>query len=215
MKRDLIFIRHAESVSNAGGLTVPHSEIPLSGLGQRQAAVLAEILPARPTHIVMSPMIRTHQTAAPYVARVSVVPEIAPELGEFSIVGHALIDGMNGSTRKAVVKPYWDDPNPERRMGEGADTFREFEARVAAYQSQMPNLATGTVVFGHGIWFGLLAWRLLGHSVTDPASMQAFRRFQIGLPMPNCAVHHLSLEEGKPWRVCADLDIRDRISGVV
>jgi alpha-ribazole phosphatase len=201
MPRTITYIRHAESQSNAGGLTLPHADIPLSPLGVHQAETLARTLPASPSRVLVSPMIRTHQTAAPYMARISMSPEVAPELAEFSVIGHAMIEGMNGSERKVAVKPYWDDPCPDRRMGEGADTFREFEARVAAFQARMSDLPDGTVIFGHGIWFGLLAWRLLGYTVNDSTALRAFRRFQVGLPMPNCAMHQLAYVHGDLWAV--------------
>ena len=54
-----------------------------------------------------------------------------------------------------------------------------------------PQLEDGSLLFGHGIWIGLLAWRLLGFSAETATDMAAFRRFQTGLPMPNTAVWQL------------------------
>lgn len=47
-----------------------------------------------------------------------------------------------------------------------------------------------TITFGrgHGIWFALLLWHLLGYSAANAEEMRAFRRFQQALPMRNCAV---------------------------
>jgi alpha-ribazole phosphatase len=200
----LTYIRHAESLSNAGGITLPHAEIPLSETGQRQAAALADVFPVIPAHVLVSPMIRTHQTATPYCSKHGLTPEVNPSLAEFSVIGHALIKGMNGSERKEAVKPYWEAPCPDRRMGNDADTFREFDARVAEFEAGMAALPHGTVIFGHGIWFGLLLWRLLGYSVIDSNSLRAFRRFQLGLPMPNCAIYYLTQIGSNQWAVRAD-----------
>ena len=35
----IYFVRHRGSTANAGGVTMPHLEIPLSDLGRRQAAL--------------------------------------------------------------------------------------------------------------------------------------------------------------------------------
>ena len=41
----LYLIRHAQSVANAGGISLPEREIPLSALGREQAAQLVFRLP--------------------------------------------------------------------------------------------------------------------------------------------------------------------------
>lgn len=46
--KTITFIRHGESVSNADGITMPHNAIPLSALGLRQAATLANALNEEP-----------------------------------------------------------------------------------------------------------------------------------------------------------------------
>jgi hypothetical protein len=79
---------------------------------------------------------------------------------------------------------------------------------------QMESLPSGTVVFGHGIWFGLLHWLLLGYRVRDGREMRAFRRFQQGLPMPNCAVFTLSRARRHQWSIQADMRLMQRISEV-
>ncbi|HEX7643016.1 MAG TPA: histidine phosphatase family protein [Burkholderiaceae bacterium] len=212
--KTLTFVRHGESVSNAGGVTMPHNEIPLSDLGQLQASQLAEFLDVRPSAILVSRMVRTHQTAAPYSARFSVRPEVHTTLDEFSVIDPALIDGLTGVERKPFVKSYWEDADPSRRLGTQADTFAEFDARVNSFLADMETLPDSTVIFGHGIWFGLLTWRLLGYRANDTSEMRAFRRFQLGLPMPNCAVFSLIHVDGNRWSVRADIDTTHRISSI-
>ena len=95
-----------------------------------------------------------------------------------------------------------------------ADTFAEFEARVSTFIAQMDDLPDSTVIFGHGIWFGLLLWHLLGYSSDDADGMRAFRRFQLALPMPNCAVFSLAHIGRKRWSVQADADIMRRMAAV-
>lgn len=200
--KELIFIRHAESVSNAGGPTMPHGAVPLSELGHQQAQLLARLIDVEPATVLVSFFLRTHQTAAPFCERFGVQPQVHPDLHEFSVIDPALIQGLLGPQRKPFVKAYWDDPDPLRRLGENADTFAEFDGRVSVFIEQMDQLPDSTVIFGHGIWIALLFWRLLGYEVSDAEGMKAFRRFQLALPMPNCAVFSL-VPIGERWSVRA------------
>ncbi len=200
----LIFIRHAESVSNAGGVTMPHEAIPLSERGMQQAETLADALPAAPAAVLVSGMVRTHQTAAPYCARFGVTPQEHAGLNEFSIVDSDLIAGMDGPQRRLFVRDYWDNPDPHRRWGEKADTFAEFEARVRGFTGELDRLAESTVIFGHGIWLAMLHWLLLGKRVRDADDMRAFQRFRLELPMPNCATFRLTRSHAYGWQIRPD-----------
>ncbi|WP_310165950.1 phosphoglycerate mutase family protein [Pseudoxanthomonas japonensis] len=42
MLRSIYLVRHGESVSNAGGITMPHALIPLTEAGCKQADALSE-----------------------------------------------------------------------------------------------------------------------------------------------------------------------------
>lgn len=195
----IIFVRHAESVANAGGVTMPHAAIPLSERGKLQAEALAATLPAESAVVLVSEMVRTHQTAAPYCARINVMPQQYASLNEFSVIDADLIAGMDGPQRRLLVRDYWDNLDPNRRWGEKADTFAEFQTRVRNFINELDKLPESAVIFGHGIWLGMLHWLLLGHQSHDIDGMRTFRRFQLALPMPNCAAFHLLRNEGKQW----------------
>ncbi len=123
-----------------------------------------------------------------------------------------MIEGLRGQERKPFVQAYWDEPDPHRRCGVEADTFAEFDARVRAFQEGMQDILDAAVIFKHGIWFGLLLWRLLGYSVSDSVSIRAFRRFQQGFPMPNCAVFKLTHGGGNHWSGRVETEIARRIA---
>jgi alpha-ribazole phosphatase len=201
--KTLTYIRHGESVSNAGGLTMAHEAVSLSELGQAQARALAlaQALGVQPSRVLMSRLVRTHQTAQPFCERFGVLPEQDARLDEFSVIDPELIAGLTGAERKPFVKAYWDDPDPSKRLGQHADTFAEFHDRVDQFMRHMDKLPEATVIFGHGIWFGPLLWRLLGYSANDVTGMRAFRRFQLGLPMPNCATFSLTHSGSDTWSV--------------
>ncbi|RKW28020.1 MAG: histidine phosphatase family protein, partial [Kingella sp. (in: b-proteobacteria)] len=92
--KTLYLIRHAQSAANAGGISLPDREIPLSAEGARQAAELACRLPEN-RHVFVSEMRRTHETATPYCARHGVRPEILPCLNEFSYLPFAAVQGLD------------------------------------------------------------------------------------------------------------------------
>lgn len=64
--KTIYIIRHAESLANSGGRSLPDREIPLSETGQKQAENLIARLPAIPC-IFTSEFLRTQQTATPYL----------------------------------------------------------------------------------------------------------------------------------------------------
>ncbi|MCG7656426.1 histidine phosphatase family protein [Wielerella bovis] len=45
--KTIYFIRHAQSLANAGGISLPERDIPLSDLGKQQAAELVFRLPEK------------------------------------------------------------------------------------------------------------------------------------------------------------------------
>lgn len=200
----ITLIRHAESVSNAGGITQPHELIELSDRGRSQAHELAGQLPGPPSMVIVSGMRRAQQTAEPYCQRFGVEPSVDRSLDEFSVIDPALIAGLNGVQRKPFVKDYWSAPDPQRRLGDAADTFQEFSARVIRFRQRMDALPNATVIFGHGIWIARLLWELQGQHAIDTHGMSAFRAYQVRLPMPNCAVFNLMRADEVRWDVEID-----------
>lgn len=193
---------------------MPHEAIPLSELGHLQAVELAASCFVPPIAVLVSGMVRTQQTAAPLCDRFGVAPQVHPGLNEFSVIDPALIAGLEGNQRKPFVKAYWSDPDPHRRQGVNADTFAEFFRRVRGFMVHMEALPDSTLIVGHGIWFSLMHWHLLGYLADDAGGMTAFRRFQQALPMPNCATFNLTHAGGKRWSIQANINLMRRIAVV-
>ncbi len=188
--RRLILVRHGQSLANAGGVTMAHADIPLTELGHRQAATVAERLPPAPSELLSSPFVRALDTSRPYAERLGRSALPVPELQELDALDPALIAGLTGEQRRPIAEAYWADADPQRRMGTQAETFQEFAARVRRFRERrMPTLGHEAVAFGHGIWISMLVWQLLGFGTRDSNDMRAFRRFQLGLPMDNTAVY--------------------------
>lgn len=197
----LTLIRHAQSVSNAGGLTQPHLAIPLTAHGHTQARALGATLAGPASAVAVSRFVRAQQTALPYCQRFNLHPQIDADLDEFSLIDAALIEGLDGAQRKPFVQAYWTGPDLHRRLGENADTFAEFVERVRRFQHRMNTLQDGAVIFGHGIWLAMLSWLLQGRGVDNRQEMGAFRAFQLELSMPNCAVFEVARHGVQSWRL--------------
>lgn len=198
--RIMTFIRHGQSLANAGGVTMAHAEIPLTDLGSKQAKTVASFLPPAPTEILSSPFVRAVETSRPYSEQCAVQVRHAHVLQEFDAIDPTLLAGMTGEQRRPIADAYWTEADPSKRMGVRAETFQEFAARVQDFRTNwMPVLSQEVVVFGHGIWLGMLFWQLIGFKTNDSAAMKAFRRFQLGLPMPNCAVYRFEEVKADRW----------------
>lgn len=58
----LHLVRHGRTAANAGARLQGRLDLPLDDVGRRQAAALTQLVPV-PKRLVVSPMIRAHQTA--------------------------------------------------------------------------------------------------------------------------------------------------------
>ncbi len=200
MPRTLWLVRHGESLSNAGGLSLPHDTIPLTAKGVAQAVSVAAMLP-KPARVIVSGLQRTADTAAPYLARHGVIAVSDARLNEFNMLSFDAIRDLDGTGRKQLSDLYWAAPCPQYRHGADADTFGEFAARVDAFIADMADLPEATVIFGHGTWLSLLCWRLVGAAATTPADMQAFRDFNQRQPVKNAEILSVRAVPPGGWQV--------------
>jgi broad specificity phosphatase PhoE len=203
--KTLYFVRHGQSTANAGGITQDNAVIELSSLGQQQARAVLAFLPPTPAAVYTSTFLRTQQTAAPYCQAVQCTAKAHPSFHELTNIDPALLQGMTGDERWPLTKAYWDTADPQHRAGINAETFAEFDARVAVFMHDLPHFAHDTVLFGHGLFFSLLLWKHLGFTVDTSQGMAAFRSFQLNLPMPNCAVYRLYVDDTRLWQIQAVL----------
>lgn len=197
MAKTIYFVRHGESTANAGGPSLPHHSIPLTAKGHVQAAQVSLQLPSNAPLVLTSELVRTQQTAAPYLARLSLSAQTDALLNEFYPISFELIDGLDGAGRKPIAAAYWAAAHPAQRMGLHADTFQEFVARVDGFIKKLDELPDGTVIFGHGTWMAMLKWSLEGKAVDTGNKMLAFRKYMHALPTFNCVVYQAVNQNGQ------------------
>lgn len=194
--KSLYFIRHGQSLANTGAKSMPDAIIPLTALGEQQAEELLsywQTLNIIPSHIYASPLLRAQQTANIFNQAYHQKIDILPELKEFCCLSFANVEEMVGEERAILAKEYWQNAAIDFKDGDDADSFCEFEGRVSAFLGCLDKFEHNSLFFGHGIWIGMLAWRLLGLSAKTNADMQKFRQFQTSLPMYNTVIYRLDV----------------------
>lgn len=201
MAGTLYFVRHGQSVANAGGRSLPHHSVPLTDKGHGQAQDIAQALPGQAPLVLVSELVRTHQTSEPYCARIVAKAQPLALLNEFNPLAYDLIAGLDGDARRPIAVAYWSFADPAQRTGREADSFHDFVARVDAFIAEMDALPDGTVIFGHGTWMGMLKWRLEGKAAATGQDMTAFRTFMNDLAIGNCAVFAAQQRPDGAWRM--------------
>ncbi len=160
---EIILVRHGASAAARSGvrfeLVEGRGNPPLSETGVQQAQLVATRLRGEPIHrAFMTPLQRTHQTAAPYLAATGMSAEIVPELIEVS-----LGDWEGGEYR---VRSGRNDPIIQRMHAQerwdvvpGAESQESLAARTRAGIERVV-ADTGpdriAVVFAHGAVIGEL-----------------------------------------------------------
>jgi broad specificity phosphatase PhoE len=130
-----IFIRHGQSTANVGQPTKDFAKVPLTELGQQQAAALVNTWQETPQLIVASPFLRAQQTAKPTIERFPDVPFETWPIYEFTFWDPQFWKGGEPKDLMHHVERYWRDADPDARYGsgpgvEGAESFSMMLARA-------------------------------------------------------------------------------------
>lgn len=163
------FIRHGESLANAGAATDDPALIGLTDLGYRQAQDVANSFIEPPDLIIHSPMLRAILTAKPTMDRFPDVPVLQRDIEEFTYLDPERCRGTTAADRKAWVAEYWgradiehqDDgwdfdvfvKDPDRKPR--CESFFDFAGRVSRFVGELTDLFDNEqhariAVFGHG-----------------------------------------------------------------
>ena len=195
--KDIWLIRHAESLANIGGATSTPREIPLSDNGLRQADELAEAIDARPDLIIVSPYVRTQQTAEPLILRFPDVAVETFEIQEFTYLSISRCRGTDQQQRKPWADEYWQRSDPFYSDGDQAESFVEFLERTERFVNDLREREFELAcVFTHEQFIKGLLWHSMGLApVLDTASMSGFGKFALSFKMPNASLLHGKLDD--------------------
>ena len=196
--KSLYFIRHGESLANAGGAPLPNADIPLTDIGHQQAVHRLhrwQTLGVIPSRIYHSDMYRTKQTALPFCEYYGITATPLGLLNELNTLAFEHIKNIGTDARRQMNTHWWQTTELDHKDGIGADSFGEFLDRVDRFINQLDKFDHQTLIFGHGIWLGLLAYRLMGLPVCNNSDIQRFRQYQTSLPMHNTALYRLDVKD--------------------
>ena len=190
-RRQVWFIRHAQSRANAGLATSHPIEISLTEKGHDQARAIPDKVDSAPDLIVTSPFLRTLETAQPTLAKFPNAAHCEWPIQEFTFLSPERCRSTTTAERLPWVKEYWSRSDPDYNDGDGAESFRLFIERVRnAWKAvQDPALGDFILLFSHGQFMSALNWQLQnGWRDVGGESMREFHRFHRELPVANGAI---------------------------
>ena len=164
----LLLVRHGESQPAHPDRPFPlrdgHGDPPLDPVGVEQAELLADRLAGEPiAAIYVTPLQRTHETAAPLAKRLGLTPTIVNDLRE------VFLGDWEGGTfreRAAAGDPIFQDIWVQERWDviPGAEPHEEFDARVwrGFEQVAAAHADERVVVVSHAGVIGQLLHRITG-----------------------------------------------------
>lgn len=128
---EIILVRHAQPLWSRGGSSL--TDPPLTELGREQAERLARAVAdwSTPTELLVSPMTRTRETAAPLIGALGIVPGPAPWLEEIRVPVE-----WEGTPAESVSKAITEARDrPADRWWDGfpgGESFRAFHDRITS-----------------------------------------------------------------------------------
>ncbi|MCU1268128.1 MAG: Phosphoglycerate mutase [Acidobacteria bacterium] len=195
--KEVWLIRHAESTANTGAATYSPEVIPLTEKGQAQARAMAKQINRRPDLIVVSPFLRSKQTAAPLINRYPDVPTEEWQVQEFTYLSPDRCHNTTLTERKPLVAAYWSRNDPNYCDGPGAESFAALISRAQAAVAQIKKPEDKfAVIISHGQFIRAVIWLLL-HELEEMKieTMAAFHCFLEAVSVPNAAIFKIGLTE--------------------
>ena len=127
---NVFFIRHGESLANAGNATSDPATIRLTERGFAQATQIAERFERAPTLIVTSAYLRTQQTAQPTIERFPQTEQAQWPVQEFTYLSPQRCVSMTAAQRRPFVEEYWERCDINFVDGPGAESFASLVQRA-------------------------------------------------------------------------------------
>jgi broad specificity phosphatase PhoE len=187
------FIRHGESIANAGLATASPAEARLTYRGLEQAYRIATSIEAQPSLIVTSSYVRTIETALPTLRRFPRAAHQEWDVHEFTYLSQTKTNKHYTTVqdRKPLVDAFWERCDPFYATGEGAESFADFIERVKDVLYTLKYCREDfVVVFSHEQFIQAALWLSSDISLRiNRDTMRAFREHLLSSPIPNSFSH--------------------------
>jgi probable phosphoglycerate mutase len=188
----LCVIRHGETAWNAEGRVQGQTDVPLSPVGEAQAAALAAALAgARFAALYASDLARVRQTAAPAARALGLAPRLEAALRERHYGKFETLTYLEARERFPEDYARFKAKEPGYDFGTG-ESLARFSARALAAVAAIAARHAGeaVLVFTHGGVLEMVRRHALG------MGLAAARDFEI----PNAAINWIAVE-GEAWRI--------------
>jgi broad specificity phosphatase PhoE len=198
--KEVWLIRHGESTANAGAVTFTPKSVPLTDRGLAQASAMAEVVP-RPDLIIVSPFMRSQQTAAPLRAKYSDVPFEEWPIQEFTYLSPGRCQNTSFEDRKPLVAEYWARNDADYCDGPGAESFANLLLRAADFIKRLTESDHGFIVaFSHGQFLRAVIWLLI-HELEEMKveTLAGFHGFLDAVTIPNGAIFKVRPDGKQLW----------------
>jgi broad specificity phosphatase PhoE len=188
--REAWWVRHGESVGNAGERTSDPGSYSLTARGFAQADAFAAHLARRPDLIVVSPYVRARATAAPTIARFPGVPVEEWPIQEITFLAPARCIDTTQVERRLMAREYWAKFDPDSTDGPGAESFGQTAGRARlALERLRTRHEPFILIFSHAVFMRIMHWlALTQRPVIDGEAMRLCYEFIRGWDVPNCGV---------------------------
>jgi probable phosphoglycerate mutase len=203
------FIRHAESLSNAGFPTdTPHA-IGLSEKGMAQAEAVAAQWQTEPDLIVVSRYSRTAYTAVPLCRLHPQVQVVELPVHELTFLAPGRYIGTTETTRREPARQYWERCDPDYCDGEGAESFCDFCKRIdESLEALRDRTEQRIAVFCHAYVIKAILWRQLHPDTLVTAEyMRGFFDFHLNCVVPNIMVYPFESAQGEALKMLSPFQI--------
>lgn len=201
--RHVLWVRHGQSLSNAGHATRSPSDNDLTPLGHVQARAVAKLLPSQPDLIITSPYLRARRTAEPACERFPDAPLEEWPCEEFTYLALPAGLATTHAQRMPLVEAYWASGDPAAKDHGKGESFAEFSKRVHSVHTRIHERTHRlTVVFTHELF--LIRLRIGAESGTfdaTPAAMAEMNRRRREQYIPNGAAMQSTIDDSGRLRI--------------
>ncbi len=188
--REIWWVRHGESVGNAGERTRDPGSYSLTPRGFAQAEAFAAHLARPPSLIIVSPYVRAQKTAEPTIQRFPGVPVEEWAIQEITFLAPARCIDTTQVERRSLARDYWVKFDPDSTDGEGAESFAQTVERArTALAALRTRRESFILIFSHAVFMRIMHWiALTQRPHIDSEGMRLCYEFIRGWDVPNCGV---------------------------
>lgn len=185
----LYLVRHGETGYNRDGLALGRADVPLTELGERQAAAAGARLAGQPlARILSSPLTRALSTARAIAGERGVPIEVCHELIEMDIGETEGLSFVEMRERHAGLLQEWAGPGGHATTMPGGENLEGVDMRLAALlESLRAEPSEALAVVSHNFVLRVMLCRLLG------LELSAFRSMSVDL----ASISSLSIRNGR------------------